>query len=104
MGKSHLIAFTSMLLIDSKPDSSIYVVYSSKDLLDKDTPMLDGIKTVLKSGLKLKQTLAKTNIRPKSSDFILIDECDEVYFSNLDWFENTMKAPTIIGFTATPPT
>ncbi len=35
---------------------------------------------------------------------MLIDECDEVYFSNIVWFERVMKLATIIGFTASPPT
>ena len=41
--------------------------------------------------------------KPKPEDFVLVDELDETYFSNLAWFERTLWEATTIGFTATPP-
>ena len=32
-----------------------------------------------------------------------MDECDDVFFSNLEWFDKVMANPTVIAFTATPP-
>ena len=57
----------------------------------------------MRPGFKLKTFVAGANVRPKDNDFVLIDECDEVYFSNLKWFEEKMSNPTMIGFTATTP-
>ena len=47
---------------------------------------------------------ARSSISPKPQDYVVIDECDDVYFSNITWFKRVMKRATIIGFTATPPT
>ena len=79
-------------------------MYSSQELKDKDNGLVDAVRQITKSGLKLKVVIASSKIFPKSNDFVLIDECDEVYFSYPDWFERTLASPTIIGFTATPPT
>ena len=103
MGKSHLIGFASLLLLNLKPEANVYIVYSSEDLMKKDAHLFEAVKRIMKSGSKLKLTLAKSSIKPKSNDFVLIDECDEVYFSYLAWFERTLSTPTIVGFTATPP-
>ena len=34
---------------------------------------------------------------------MLVDECDDVFFSNPDWFDKVMSKPTVIAFTATTP-
>ena len=103
MGKSHLIAFATLLLLNLKPDSAIYVVFSSRDLMNKDAGMIEAVKAISRAGKKVKLVLAKTRIAPKRNDFVLVDECDAIYFSHLDWFEKIMSDTTVVGFTATPP-
>ena len=103
MGKSHLIAFATLLLLNLKPESTIYVVFSSRDLMNKDAGMIEAVKAISRAGKKVKLVLAKTRIAPKRNDFVLVDECDAIYFSHLDWFEKIMSDTTVVGFTATPP-
>ena len=57
----------------------------------------------MKAEKNLKTCVAKSKIFPKETDYVLIDECDEVYFSSLKWFESTFKTTTVLGFTATVP-
>ena len=71
--------------------------------MDKDAQLIEEVKTITRCGTRLKVNVAKLALKPGNNDFVLIDECDEVYFSNLAWFESKMSVPTIIGFTATTP-
>ena len=103
LGKSHLMSFLAMLLLDAKPDSTIYLVYSTLGLMEKDSIMIDTVKKLTKAEKRIKTIVAKKGIRPKPTDIVLIDECDEVYFSNLAWFDATFKDVSVIGFTATIP-
>ena len=103
MGKSHLIYFAALYLVSAKPNATVYIVYSNSALMEKDAHLLEAVKTLSKASRRLKPALAKTSVKPKADDFVLIDECDEVYLSNLDWYVRTMSAPTVIGFTATVP-
>ena len=80
------------------------MVYPNADLLEKDAKLLEIITQIAKPGKRLKRMLPGERSKPKSEDFVLVDECDEVYFSNLTWFEKTLAEGTTIGFTATPPT
>ena len=91
LGKSHLMSFLTMLLLDTKPDSTIYLVYSTHDLLENDSEMIDVVKNLMKAEKRIKKIVAKKIIKPKPTDIVLIDECDEVYFSNLEWFDLTFK-------------
>ena len=79
------------------------MIYSTQNLLEKDKHLIDAVKQLMKPGAKLKTAVAKTRIQPKEDDIALIDECDDVYFSNLKWFESTFSASSIIGFTASIP-
>ena len=36
-------------------------------------------------------------------DVVLVDECDDMMFSNLSWFAKKLQKATVIGFTATTP-
>ena len=44
MGKSHLISFASLLLLNLKTNSNIYIMYSSKELKDKDNELVDAVR------------------------------------------------------------
>lgn len=103
LGKSHLMSFLAMLLLDAKPDSTIYLVYSTLDLMEKDSEMINAVKHLRKAEKRIKTLVAKTKKTLKPTDIVLIDECDEVYFSNLAWFDTTFKDASVIGFTATIP-
>ena len=85
------MSFLTMLLLDTKPDSTIYLVYSTHDLLENDSEMIDAVKNLMKAEKRIKKIVAKKIIKPKPTDIVLIDECDEVYFSNLEWFALTFK-------------
>ena len=98
------MVFTAMLLLNYKPSSTVFLVYSTQDLLEKDRNMIDTMKGLMKPGQRLKTKLAKDKFKPKEDDIALIDECDDIYFNNLKWFEAAFKDSSIIGFTASVPT
>ena len=104
LGKSHLLSFIAMLLHRVKLSGAIYIVYSTQELLDKDSEMINAVKNLIKAEKRIKTTVAKASIKPKPDDVVLIDELDEVYFSNLSWFDKTFRDTTVVGFTATFPT
>ena len=103
MGKSILICFASLLLLHHKNDANVYIVYSSEELLEKDEELIKILKSIIPNSAKLKLKLANDRFSPKATDFILVDEIDEVYFNYPKWFHRTMDLPKVIGFTATPP-
>ena len=55
MGKSHMIALVTTLLVNLKPDSNIYVVYSNQGLLDKDDPLMNVVSYITAVGKRLKK-------------------------------------------------
>lgn len=87
MGKSHLITFASVLLLQSKPNAHVYIIYSTENLMKKDAELIEQVRSITRCGARLKVYVAKHTLRPREVDFVLIDEFDEVYFSNLSWFE-----------------
>lgn len=72
--------------------------------MEKDSHLIEAVRKLTKPGAKFKQAVAKTKIQPKDDDVVLIDECDDVYFSNPKWFVDTFSTTTVIGFTASVPT
>ena len=103
MGKSHLISFAACLLLQTNPKGNIYIIYSSEMLMLKDKMLIDSVREIMGASKRIKTFVAGAKIVPTIDDTILIDECDEVYFSNLAWFESRLQKSTIIGFTATLP-
>ena len=73
--------------------------------MKKDKDLIELVRKLSNTKNRVKVIVAseRKSISPKMTDYVIIDECDEVYFSNLTWFERCMKAATIIGFTASPP-
>ena len=71
--------------------------------MEKGNDLLNVIKSVTVKHKRIKPILPGSRIIPKARDVILVDECDEVYPSNLKWFESFMVLPTVLAFTATPP-
>ena len=103
MGKSHLIHFAALILVNWKPESTVYITYSHQGLMEKGNTLLNNIKSVTEKHKRIKPILPGSRIVPKEKDIILVDECDEVYTSNLKWFETFMVSATVLAFTATPP-
>ena len=103
MGKSHLIALIAYVLLFERPKANIYIAYSHKDLMDRDQTLLNAIKELSGKGKRLKTILPESRSKPTSKDFVLIDECDEVYLSNPKWFMRAFLLPRVIAFTATMP-
>ena len=103
MGKSHIIAFTAMLLLDMYPQSKVFVQYSSDVLRQRDSEMMSKVGNYSGNLKRIRIVTPGIGIKPKRDDFVIVDECDEVQFSNLKWFEKVYSELTVIGFTATVP-
>ena len=103
MGKSHLIALIAFVLLFERPEANIYLAYSHKDLMEKDHHLLSALKELSGKGRRLKTILPDAKTKITTKDFVLIDECDEVYFSNPKWFGKAFLLPRVIAFTATMP-
>ena len=104
MGKSHIIAFVALLLMSTAPYPRVSVVYANALLQEKDRPFIERVRKLLGSTKKLLTFAAKPSITFNDRDVVIVDECDEVIFSNLSWFAKKLSKATVIGFTATPPT
>ena len=103
MGKSHIIAFVTLLLMSTIPKAKVTVLYSNKMLLDKDQQFMTRVRNLLRQPKKLFTCYGKPTGTFTDKDIVLVDECDDVMFSNLSWFEKKLQKATVIGFTATTP-
>ena len=103
MGKSHIIAFVTLLLMSTVPKPKVTVLYANKMLLEKDQQFMNRVRNLLRQSKKLYTCYGKPTGTFTEKDIVLVDECDDVMFSNLSWFEKKLQKATVIGFTATTP-
>ena len=103
MGKSHIIAFVTLLLGSINPAAKITVLYPNTMLLEKDRYFMNRVRNLLKAPKKLWTVYGKPTGAFTEKEVVIVDECDDVMFSNLSWFDKKLKKATVIGFTATTP-
>ena len=104
MGKSHIIAFVTLLLMSTPPYPRVSVLYANELLLEKDQVFMERVGKLLGDKKKLTTFSSKPSCNFSAKDVVIVDECDDVIFSNLSWFTKKLSKATVIGFTATPPT
>jgi len=64
---------------------------------------MSRVRNLLRQPKKLYTCDGKPTGTFTEKDIVLVDECDDVMFSNLSWFEKKLQRATVIGFTATTP-
>ena len=103
MGKSHIIAFVTLLLMSTNPAARVIVLYTNEMLRKKDEQFINRVRNLLRLPKKLFTCCTKPTVTYTEKDIVLVDECDDMIFSNLSWFAKKLKRATVIGFTATTP-
>ena len=103
MGKSHIIAFVTLLLMSTQPTAKVTVLYTNEMLMEKDQQFMNRVRNLLRQPKKLFTYSGKPPSSFTEKDVVLVDECDDMMFSNLSWFAKKLKKATVIGFTATTP-